>query len=212
MVYEDVQAGELLGKFHSHITINSSNEEKALCILRSNSIQAKSTTITLSGRGRDQTDTMLTQHFHTYKYKCYQSIEDYVLYTANILESNGVNVVRIKIEHESLPTLQPSEDRYRECHIKLKIPNDEVGSVKYLLNVNDELFNGFALSNNPNEVTTKYTTLFLNSRVYEGSVEGFDNRVKGVVHKLRLLGVLVVEVKIESTTLDTRLSLDKWWA
>lgn len=200
----------LSGKFHSHITIKADDISLASKVLSVNGIKVKYTTIELQGSSKEQIDTMITQHFHTYKYTNYENIESFVLHTAKILEDSGIKVIRIKLEHESLPTNNPTENKYRECHIKLKIPNHLVDDTKTKLNCSS--FEGFVLSRNPNEVNSSHTTLFLNSRVYSGAVLDFDNKVYDVVESLKGLGIDVVECKIESTTLDTRLELDKWWA
>lgn len=187
----------LLGKFHSHITVPAEHKELAISVLKMAGIRFKATTIELSGV---QVDTMITQHFHTRKFLSYENIETYVKDTARLLETFGAKVLRIKIEHEDLPTLNPRAERYRECHIKLRIyPNTKL----------PQDLQGFVLSRNPNEVTKEYEHRFLNCRTYSGTVEDFDEKVDKFIETIK---EHVIEVKKESTILDTNLALDKWWA
>lgn len=202
---------KLIGKFHSHITISSQYIDLAISTLKNNNIKFKHTVIELIGN-KTQTDVMITQHFHTRKHHNYKNIENYVLHTAKILENANIPVIRIKIEHEDLPTLQPTAEKYRECHIKIRLPFSEHKNILLHLKNDKEFLGTFVFSRNPNEVKDDYVHHFLNSRVYSGTVEEFDKSVDIMVNKLKNIGLNVIEAKKESTILDTRLETDKWWA
>ena len=199
----------LIGKFHSHITVLDGS--RASDILDINNIRHKATTIKLSGDGAEQIDVMITQHFHTRRWGSYSNIKAEILRTKKILTDSGVAVIRVKIEHEDLPTIPPSEFNYRECHIKMRIPNSIYCGLISKLSQDTKL-NKFRLSNNPNEVKDEYTHHFLNARVYSGTIIEFDSNVQEAANHLRGLGVNVIEAKIESTIYDSRLSHDRWWA
>lgn len=190
----------LKGKFHAHITLLTEDDHFV-------APKGWKTTIILLAKGdRTQKDVMITRHYHTDTTKT-QNVKDMVdnmKDTSVELFANGHTVLRMKLEHESLPTLNPTEQNYRECHIKVKKKVNDVLRIP----------EGLVQSRNPMVVTDTHETVFYNARFYKGTVEQIDKDVE--MHVLELVAmnqdIQVLEVKVESTVWDTNLQLDKWWA
>ena len=195
----NLQLQQLKGNFHAHITILHNGDFKRLS-------GWKNTIILLSKDSQYQTDVMLTRHFRTNSHKTpdvYSILK--VLDKAKMdLQSAGHKVVRVKLEHESLPTLNVSNQHYRECHIKYKVPHGEV--LKSI--------GGFVPSSNPMSVHDSFSHLFLNKRVYEGDCQSVDDTIRKQVQLLSNINpnCTLIEVKIETTVWDSNLNHDKWWA
>lgn len=194
----------LKGKFHAHITIWTNDN---------NFVPPsgwKTTIILLAKDDRFQKDVMVTRHYvtDTLKTPNTSDIIDDVEKTAQHLRAIGHVVSRVKLEHESLPTLPISHSSYRECHIKVR---KKVGSGIFIPD-------GFVQSSNPMEVKGDVETVFLNARFYKGEVAWIDYQIKKEVNRLvgrnavRGYQIEVLETKIESTVYDSNLALDKWWA
>lgn len=190
----------LVGRFHAHITFVSNNDD----------IQCpkgwKSTIIVLNKDNREQRDVMITRHFMlgSAKNPTFASIHKDCDLAKVQLGVAGYTVVRVKIEHEDLPTLPPSDRHYRECHIKIRKP------VTY----NIVPVEGFVESRNAMEVTDTHSVVFMNARYYRGTVSFVDWKTDTLVQQFKDLNPTceVLEVKKESTVFDTNLNLDKWWA
>lgn len=189
----------LVGKFHAHITVHTDKEFEC-------PKGWKTTIILLKKDGREQKDVMITRHFvlGSEKNPNLESIMNELHDTRKGLWGVGHNVIRVKLEHESLPTLSPTEITYRECHIKIKKPTE----------TNLITVDGFVESSNPMEVTTTHSTVFLNARFYQGSVDNIDCAIDKVVEQLKALNPKceILETKKETTVYDTNHGLDKWWA
>lgn len=195
-----MQIADLRGNFHAHITLNTSNDTfeppKGW----------KTTIILLSKDDRHQKDVMITRHFKTgtTKTEDVAAIKASIDKTTTKLVKRGFDVVRVKLEHESLPTMPASEGHYRECHIKIKAP---VGyQIKSLQN--------YVQSRNPMSSTEIHFVTFLNARFYSGSVEDIDAQIAKDVIAIKNMNPIaeLLEIKIESAILDTNISLDRWWA
>ena len=149
---------------------------------------------------------MITRHFKTGTTKTpdIQSILKAVDDAKTQLLMLGHNVVRVKLEHESLPTLRPSIEHYRECHVKFEVPN---GTTL-------ETINGFVASSNPMAMFQDSSYLFLNKRIYNGDCNHIDRQMYDDVQLLRSINpnCKLVEVKIETAVWDSNLNHDKWWA
>lgn len=177
----------LKGKFHVHLTIENESPIKIK--------SWKQTIVLLSKENRSQLDIMFTKHYFvpSIKTKTVDCIKKDVAKYVDFLEKLGVKVVRVKLEHESLPTNPPSVSHYRECHIK--VFEDKLQQIP----------DGFVKSQNPVEKGV----YFINKRWYSGGVDSIQKEVESVV---TLLGDAVKEVKVESIVYDTNKQLDKWWA
>lgn len=190
----------ITGKFHAHITIEGYNDG-FICPKG-----WKNTIITLNKNNREQRDIMITRHFlhGSNKNPDFKSIEQDCNDAKLELENNGSIVTRIKLEHESLPTVDPTINNYRECHVKIKKP----------LNINLVLIDNFVESSNPMESHIDYSIVFINARYYSGTVDDIDIKIDNQINEFKILNPLceVIEVKKESTIFDTNLELDRWWA
>lgn len=193
---------DLKGNFHCHITYTTNKDTN----LNFEVYGWKNTIITLNKDDVEQTDVMITKHYKLGSEKT----PDYVSIIKNIndavfsLEGYAVDVVRVKLEHESLPTLKTNQYNYRECHIKIMKPkSDFVVSIP-----------GFVQSRNPMEVTGTHSTVFLNARFYDGDVDSIDRYIDASVKFISTLNphAKILEVKKETCIEDTNLNLDKWWA
>lgn len=191
---------DLRGKFHAHITLNTDNHN-FICPK-----SWKTTIIVLSKNNREQKDIMITRHFSLGKNNIhnFDSIIKEIENAANELQQSGHNVIRKKLEHESLPTLPTTLNTYRECHIKIRKPNDVP------LNTVDN----FVESRNPMEIKDQHSTVFLNARFYKGTIDEIDNIINRAVEKIKVANPAcnILEVKKETTVYDTNLLVDKWWA
>jgi hypothetical protein len=188
----------LTGKFHVHLTL--------LCNSFDSSLKSWKTTIIQLKKGeQEQIDIMLTKHYFIPSRKT-QSLDDIkkdIAQAVQDVEQLGYKVVRVKLEHESLPTLPPSRENYRECHIKLKLPKG------YVLDCPE----GFVKSSNPLAQLDEYDVYFINKRWYDGCVDSIEAEVKQAIpYVLENNTVVVLEAKVESVVLDSNQMLDKWWA
>ncbi|MCB9743677.1 MAG: hypothetical protein H6740_13840 [Alphaproteobacteria bacterium] len=207
-------ADGLRGRFHSHLTVampDSASLERlrAFCAAR----KVKLTVIDLADfQERAQRDVMTTCYHRSEAPNALQVVLDEVEALRLALEAEGFEVLRAKLEHESLPTLsQLSEERYRETHIKLALSEAALeAEMSALASMAPDW--GFVLSRNPNERRADRVHQFLNLRAYAGSREQADARTQALVEALQARGFEVLEVKRETTVLDTRREHDRWWA
>ena len=178
---------DLQGKFHVHLTVKNKTDFKLPTW--------KQTIILLSNDNKEQLDIMFTKHYFipSNKTKSVEDIKRDVDKYVKELNSRGIEVIRVKLEHESLPTLSPSESNYRECHIKV------------LENKLTSIPEGFVKSKNP----IQEGVYFLNKRWYVGDISDIEHEVDLVVEFLK---EAVIEVKLESIVFDSNKRLDKWWA
>jgi hypothetical protein len=201
---ETLNLTELKGKFHCHITyeIDNANEVKP-------PHSWKSTIVTLSKAARTMDDFMITKHYVIPSEKTPDLsalMSDVHNTTIMLMTSN--KVLRVKIEHESLPTVSPSQSTYREVHIRVLpyengYPADDFVLLEDWVRSSTQL-NGW----------NKQESFFVNRRFYSGSVEKVDAIIYKQLDVMKLLNPhhRFVEVKIESTIYDTNLYHDKWWA
>jgi hypothetical protein len=190
---------DLKGKFHAHLTL------KTDCIVV-NLRGWKMTIITMNKEDRHLTDFMFTRHFllGSEKTPTLEAIKAEIEASVKEIDGGLGEVTRVKLEHESLPTLPPSETNYRECHIKIRVPKGHAL----------ETIDGFVQSRNPMDEEKTHSTIFLNARFYSGTVEEVDAKADEAVNCIRLLNpnCEILEVKKESTVFDTNHDHDKWWA
>lgn len=208
---------QVQGKFHSHITVamdRSEDESAKIEGLRlwCRQRKIKLTVIDLSNQDRHQRDVMTTQHYRIEAYDAVQQITDQLIELCDGLEADGYKVLRVKLEHESLPTLARfSEAQYREVHIKLKISPEEYDHRFKMLKELGKVHN-FVPSSNPNERKEEYVTQFVNMRIYDGDLANADTQISKVQDALNEHGFTIAQTKAETTIFDTNLELDRWWA
>lgn len=203
----------LCGKFHSHITVEL-GEQASLEALKGwcRERKIKLTVIDLERQQRTQRDVMTTQHYRIEEDDAVAQIIDELILLSQALIAHGYEVSRVKLEHESLPTL-PRFDRrqYREIHIKLHLePARYEQDMALLEQLGASL--GFVPSSNPNERTEVHVAQFVNMRIYEGDLAQSEAKIAQLVEALKAHELHVAQVKAETTILDTNLERDRWWA
>ena len=201
------------GKFHSHITVEINEQAqleqlKAWCRER----KIKLTVIDLERQERTQRDVMTTQHYRIEEPDAVAQIVDKLKALSLELEAHGYEVLRVKLEHESLPTLPRfSAHQYREVHIKLHLkPERYEQDMTRLKQLGQQ--QGFVPSSNPNERTHEHIAQFVNMRLYDGELTQTEAKIEQVLEALQAHELDVAQVKAETTILDTNLALDRWWA
>jgi hypothetical protein len=207
------------GKFHSHITVRTDDLPGLQQFCRAHKI--KLTVIDLDAFTADtptQRDVMTTQH-HRPDATHGEAVLEIISQLQRLcmdLQAHHYEVLRVKLEHESLPTLPHFDPHhYREVHIKLSIPLASFETTMFMLASHASRF-GYVPSRNPlakhRTADTPHATQFLNMRFYEGSLSEIDAKVQAVVDFLTAHDVAVAEVKQETTLFDTHLQHDRWWA
>lgn len=202
------------GKFHSHITVHVSGDDeierlRMFCRER----RVKLTVIDLENfRGRAQRDVMTTQHYRVEGSGAVREIIESLRELTRELGEEGFEVVRVKLEHESLPTLPVFDgSNYREIHVKLRVdPARFDEELAWLREVSGRW--GFVPSSNPRAIHGDHIVQFVNLRLYEGTLEETEAVVADLVSALVARGLDVAEVKQETAVFDTNLDLDRWWA
>ena len=201
MSSEPITLSDLAGNFHAHITVRVDDGKEVVP-----PAGWKTTIIVLNKDDRQQKDVMITRHFKTGTDKTpdVSNIVTSVEMAVYVLECRGYEVIRGKLEHESLPTFAPSVEHYREAHVKVKVPNG----------VTLNTIPGYVQSRNPMVTHDDYQVVFLNSRYYDASVRLVDHDVDQCVAEIQRINpdCEIVEVKKETTVFDSNHDLDKWWA
>ena len=203
---------KLLGKFHAHLTFNLRDDRIESCRQWCRDRKAKLTIIDLANStGRSQTDVMLTVHFWEQTDNAIERITEKLLELTELAEESGFTVTRVKLEHESLPTLSRfDKQHYQEVHIKLHIPAQLYeADYQRLLELGDRL--GFVPSQNPLQRNETTITQFANLRIYEGNYESASVRIAQIAQALAKGGFSIKEVKRETIIFDTAQVLDAWW-
>lgn len=202
--FADPALAGLSGRFHTHITVLADAEGLApICA----AVGAKLTVIDLSGR-QEQRDQMLTvDHSGSLT-----ALEQGLFVVLSALEQAGLTVLRVKVEHGSLPTV-PRVDphRYREAHLKLRIPRAGLDASLSVLRAGQARW-GYALSRNPREQAEDHVVQFVNLRIYEGELAATDARIDAVAEWLTSIGFPPIDVRREVALIDTAQELDAWWA
>ena len=208
------------GRFHSHVTVHlgdpdeAGDTDAALARLRDlcQSRKVKLTVIDLARGDRRQRDVMTTcYHRHDGDDAVARIVEEMAA-LGRALSGAGFPVLRFKLEHESLPTLRRfTPERYREIHVKLSLPEADADTrLARLAELAPAL--GVVPSRNPLERRAGRVIQFVNLRIYDGDLAACERRVDGVVAALEADGFTVLQVKRETTVLDTRRAHDAWWA
>jgi hypothetical protein len=204
------------GKFHSHITtrLEAPEDPKRLQELQDfcRAHRVKLTLIDLSRfDGPAQRDVMTTQHHRDPSPDAVHHIIDALTALCRALIAAGFPILRVKLEHESLPTLPAfSPSQYREVHVKLAIPPDDYPDTMRRLALDAPRF-GFVPSRNPLDRKPDAVTQFLNMRLYQGTLADADAHTHALVEHLRSLSIPIREVKQETAIFDTHRDHDRWW-
>lgn len=199
-----IQENQLQGRFHCHITYEVNNDDEV-----KPPHTWKSTIVTLSKANRTMDDFMITKHYviPSEKTPNVSALMADVHNTTSMLSVSN-KILRVKIEHESLPTIQPSQSTYRETHIRVVpydtgYPSDDFVLLKEWVRSSTQL-NGW----------NKQESFFINRRFYSGTVEEVDAIIQQQFAVMKLLNPhhRFVEIKIESTIYDSNQQHDQWWA
>lgn len=199
---DPVVAG-LTGRFHAHVTVVGAVGAAADV---SAALGGHLTVIDLAPR--EQRDGMVTlDHVGPLP-----AFEVRLVEAVAALRAAGLDVVRVKVEHGSLPTLPRfTRARYREVHVKLRIARADFADAHARL-LAAAPTHGYALSTNPREQTPEAVVQFVNLRIYDGDLAAADARVAALVAWLSGEGLAPIEVRHETAVLDTRHEVDAWWA
>lgn len=206
----------IAGKFHSHLTLKASRAEaeRARAL-----VGGKVTIIELERAERQQVDVMLTHHFVVGN----RGLDDHVdvinslRSKARQLNDSGIEVVRVKLEHELLDPRSAMADRqaslamssYIETHIKCKVDPESLVELK-----EKAAALGWHPSRNPWQQSDTVITQFVNRRFYDlqgKPLSVFEDRADHMVEVLSNY-CQVAEVKIETAIVDSNANLDRWWA
>lgn len=184
----------ITGKFHSHITIQPDDREKAESAARLTN--GKITFIDLAGSKHAQTDYMITHHYVTGHRNLVDSLDVTALLMArtNAIDEFGIKVVRVKLEHEIRDPHTPQDcvtesiesGVYTEVHVRMREQRRDYPGWSYSVNAlgkSDEYF--------------------------------LTRRFRAADDMSRILNCIpshgVIEVKYEVALLDTNPKLDEWW-
>lgn len=203
------------GKFHAHVSIRTDNFEdlNSLRELCKNYLGTKITIIDLYDfKGNSQKDCMFTKYYNISHETAVDLIIDDLNGFAKDLINSGYAVMRIKLEHEGMPTLPNfNKENYREVHVKMQIPKEEYDEKMKVLKESSTRF-GYVPSRNPSAREEDVVHQFINLRYYEGTLGSVDAKVASLSDFLKNNGIEVEEIKKETTVFDTNHDLDKWWA
>ncbi|MCA9490103.1 MAG: hypothetical protein KC621_09270 [Myxococcales bacterium] len=208
---DEAPLAELTGRFHSHLTVAEVPDAAAfdrLCRRH----HAKRTVIDLDRfDDRVQRDVMTTRYHQDDAPGALGRLVDDLRAMCADLEAAGLRVLRVKVEHESLPSLPTyGATRYHEVHVKLDLPEDGYDDVMAWLREQAPA-TGWVPSRNPNERREGRVLQFVTFRCYEGDRALADERVAEVRARLEARGLRIAEIKRETTVLDTRVDHDAWW-
>jgi len=205
------------GRFHSHVTLrvparlDASDRARLDGLARTH--RSKLTVIELADlERRVERDVMFTRYFAEPGPGAVGRIADRLRQTVEDLVQASVEPVRVKIEHETEPSLTTFDaERYHEVHIKLGLaPAEYATTYAWLEEAGATL--GWRPSRNPYERRADRITQFVTLRAYEGRRDDVDRRVEAALAALAARGLVPLEVKRETTVLDTRRAHDAWWA
>lgn len=210
--YQPLHQQKLSGKFHAHLSVATEDVDLTLLMNFCQQRRVKLTVIDLENYcGRTQSDVMTTSHYSISESDAVEQITQHLLSLTQDLTDAGYSVLRAKLEHESLPTLDRfSESQYHEVHIKLRLSKtDHKKQIEKLKELGSRL--GFVPSRNPLERNANEVIQFVNLRMYSGDRESADQIVESIVSKLENQHFAIKEIKRETVVYDTRQDLDDWW-
>ncbi|MEN0067525.1 MAG: hypothetical protein AAGA48_35665 [Myxococcota bacterium] len=214
---EQPPLSNLEGRFHSHVTLRVPAalpaDLRATLERLATAHRAKLTVIELADLDRRvERDVMFTRYFVDDQPGAVARIADDLRVTVTGLLEAHVEPIRVKIEHESLPSLEFFDaERYHEVHIKLSIDAEAFDETyAWLEQAGRDV--GWRPSRNPYERRNDQVVQFVTLRAYKGDRAAVDARVLHAVTLLEVQGLVPVEIKRETTVLDTRRAHDAWWA
>ncbi|MBX2799779.1 MAG: hypothetical protein KTR31_19025 [Myxococcales bacterium] len=207
---------QLCGRFHSHVTVRMpTNAPEVLEALHrvARTEHAKVTVIELADLAdRVERDVMLTRYHVDADPGALGRISDSLAATCRAVQAADLTVIRVKVEHESQPSLPRYDaERYHEVHIKLQIPAERY-EADYAWLREQGAVHGWRPSRNPRERRADHVMQFVTLRCYDGDRAAADARVAEVEQALSHRGLQIREIKRETTVLDTRREHDRWWA
>lgn len=170
----------------------------------------KQTNIVLEKDDKSQHDKMFTKTYTSNSTSIDVDIANIICKYWNTYPSN----TRFKIELLNHPNFVNSYNNkiYREVHMKLSIKKSSFYKVKEIL-LSKSVSLGFALSNNPKEVTNEIVTQFLNIRFLKGDYITSNINIKNIEDFIKTIeDVEYREKKDELSIFDTNFTLDSWWA
>lgn len=200
---------DLVGKFHAHLTLDAPGEMDGLrkyCAGKS----IKVTVIDLQGTARS--DIMTTHYFMDGKPGAVGRIMAELREKADVLGLAGFIVRRVKLEHESLPSIEPyTRENYREVHVKLEIPADAYEKAKARL---FELapVHGFVPSRNPREANEESVMQLVNFRFYDGTPSEADRKVDEAMAAIGAECGVVKGRRSETVVFDSNIRMDEDWS
>jgi hypothetical protein len=202
----------LCGRFHSHLTVRSDLPSMAALEEVARAHRAKVTVIELARFDtQSQRDIMTTRYHHDPRPGALGRIADDLATFARALQGAGLPVLRVKVEHETEPSLLSyTASHYHEVHVKLALDESTFEADRaWLAEQGPRL--GWVPSSNPYERREGLVIQFVTLRCYEGDRAAADQVVANVISALDARGLTVLEVKRETTVLDTHRQHDAWW-
>jgi len=201
---------ELAGRFHAHLTVSGDNLNALAQVCAH--LRIKRTIIDLSRDQRSQRDVMTTAYFADDQPGAVSRIIDLLEVQSRVLADGGFQIVRAKLEHETLPSLSSySEEQYHEVHCKLRLPAPDFEARRSALQAVVEPI-GMVLSRNPYERSEEAVIQFANGRIKKGDVAGADAIVAAWEAAIDEGEFERVETKRETVVFDTHVAHDAWWA
>lgn len=206
-------APAMRGKYHSHLTIKGTEKEAERA---RDLVGGKVTIIELERSQVQQVDIMLTHHFVAGN----KGLEDHYDVLASLkakahqLSNSGINVIRVKVEHELFDERSRPEDvmvslqisDYIETHIKCEVSHGDLSNLKAIAS---EM--GWHPSRNPRQQGAETCVQFVNRRFYGildlPSIEGAGAEIVARISPI----CKILEVKMETAIFDDNGGLDAWW-
>lgn len=200
---------ELEGQFHAHITV--SLDGITIDEVKSKALHTgwKVIVIDLWDANRQQKDVMLTKFFVN---KSYNEIMLSIRLDCSMFTiEKGLKLERVKLEHESKPTLAIGDNgSYYETHIRT------LGNTDQHNDIAPEAYDlyGLRCSNNPFEIIdrkTGHVVQFYNKRYYDGDVFDLQSDIDSSANYLKDQGLDIEYVVQEMVVYDSNLERDSWW-
>lgn len=209
---DEAPLGSLCGRFHSHITVRAGIDALDRLEEVARVHRAKVTVIDLHRFDEtSQRDIMTTRYHQDPEPGALGRIADTLAMFARDLEEAGLSVVRIKVEHETEPSLNNyTATRYHEVHIKLSIDDSSFENDFSWLSEQSAAFS-WVPSRNPYERREGIVIQFVTLRCYEGDRASADAVVAEAEAAIRSRGLHILEIKRETAVLDTHRGHDAWW-
>jgi hypothetical protein len=201
------------GKFHAHITLRTKHPQSDPQYLRDLCRRNKVKVTIIELRNFDtqyEYHTIVTKH---YKIDDKDAVSLIITDLQGLVETFnhcGFEVIRTKLEHEDLPTIN-TEFSYREYHYKLRLHKNEYDRTIEFLDKYSKQFN-YYLSRNLIETKNNFINQFITLRIFNETIEYADRKANLIHYFLEeYLDIMVIEFKQETAVFDTNLGLDATW-